>query len=342
VARIDHRDVLTRYLANEHVETLGAAMRSLPATIDVELVANVVVQMTRRTHIIGKQCKAIPAGVIRNVLAREVPGAMHLFVRLAVPAELDDEQLCKAWQRALDTLLDLDTSYGWGSKQRKVKIAAVAADAAMLAAVQGTVAHAATVPVDMLAVLAADGGAASYDALVTHIDAAFTAGDSRLDMLRRLRTHAAATPALARLFADIDGALAARNDASPALALGPIIGIGEVSMLAFSVRLSSTRTTDTHVPWAQGSIDVDSRDQIWLRVWLGTLDGRHLVTSFTSAGPERDGLELGPCAPADLPAWLAHAAETLDLEWEPFEVSQSNLRGKKRDLVARWLRRGTP
>jgi hypothetical protein len=35
-------------------------------------------------------------------------------------------------------------------------------------------------------------------------------------------------------------------------------------------------------------------------------------------------------------------ADKLDIAWEPFEVSRSNLRGKKRDLVARWLRRGTP
>jgi hypothetical protein len=351
VARIDHRDVLTRYLAGEYVETLGAAMRSLPATIDVELAASVVVRMMARTHIVGRQCKAVPARVIRAVLAREVPGVVHLFLRLVVSEEVSDAALQASWQRGLQALLDMDTTYAWGSKQRRAKIAALARDAAMLSAVQGTVAHANAdpepherkVPLDMLAVLVADGSAASYDALVVHIDAAFTSGDTRLDMLARLRTHATSTPELDRLFSELDAALEARNEMSPALALGTIIGIGPAPLLHFDVRLSSTRKNRNRVPWIQGSFSVDSRSTSWFHVWVSTVgDALDRTTSFSSEdAPGRDTLGIGRCAPSDLPRWLAQVAATLDIAWEPFSVSRSNLRGKKRDAVALWLRRGT-
>lgn len=342
--RIDHHEVLRRY-RDEARGDVGPAMRSLPSTIDVGLAADVVVKLMGRVRSIVPQCNAVPARVIRAVLEREVDGATHLFLRLAVPLELEDGALQGAWQRALEALLDLDSASAWGSKQRRAKIASLARDAVMLPAIQGTVAHAAQVPLDMLAVLAADGGAASYDALVTHIDAAFASGDTRLDMLRRLKTHATSTPELDRLFAEIDGALAARNDASPALALGPVMRIGKVSTLFFSVRLSSTRLTDTRVPWVQGSIDIDSRNATWFRVWVTTLDDltsfpyatTHPLTRFSATTMPRDDLGVGRCAPEDLPAWLARTAEKLGIEWQAFEVSPSNLRGKKRDLIARWL-----
>lgn len=339
--RIDHEAVLRRYLEGGPGD-VGPAMRSVPATIDVALATDVVVKLMGRVWGLGRQCKTVPAKVIRAVLAREVSGATHLFLRLAVPLDAGDKRLCTAWERALQTLLDLDTTYAWGSKQRKAKIRAVANDPVMLAAVQGTVAHAAEVPADMLAVLVADGSAASYDALVAHIDAAFEAGDGRLEMLRRLQTHASATPELQRLFADLDGALEARNDASPALALGPILGIGTVSTLAFSVRLSSRRLTSTRVPLVQGDIDVDSRSQTWFRVWITTLDGTGRATDFTATEIRRDTFNVGRCAPHELPAWLVRVADKLGIAWEPFAVSQSNLRGKKREAVAAWLARGTP
>jgi hypothetical protein len=82
------------------------------------------------------------------------------------------------------------------------------------------------------------------------------------------------------------------------------------------------------------------RDAGVVRVWVSTLDDPRRSTSFTDTRIERDALELGRCTPHELPVWLANVADTLDVEWAPFEVSRSNLRGKKRDAVAQWLRRG--
>jgi hypothetical protein len=338
VKRIDHRGVLERYLNGERGD-IGPAMRSLPASIDVSLATNVVVKLLERIWFVGRMCKALPAPVIRAVLARDVPGAPHLFLRLAVSGDLPDAALQKSWRRALQALLDLDTTYAWGSKQRRAKIAGLARDAAMLAAIQGTVAHAPKVPLDMLAVLVADGSAASYDALITRIEAAFTTRDARLDVLAQLRTHATKTPELDRLFLELDGALEARNDASPALALGPVMGVGVVTTLFLSVRLSSTRVNRNRVPWIQGSIEIDSRDTCWFSVWVSTVeeDAEGRSTYFSVSDRNRDELGLGTCEPAELPAWLARAAAKLEIEWEPLMLSPTNLRGKKRDVVTRWL-----
>jgi hypothetical protein len=336
---VDPEAVLRRYLADERGD-IAKAMKSLPSTVDVKLVVGVVEKLIDRRFWVGRLCKKLPPRAIRAVLAAEMPHSNHLFLRNAVPADAKDSELQQRWQHALETFLDLDSSYSWGSKQKREKIAKLATDPHALAAIQATVAHSASreIGADMLAVLAADGSTASYDALVSHIDAAFTAGDHRLDMLSRLRTHAARTPALDALFAELDGALQQRNDASPALALGPIIGIGDVSLLWFDVRLSSTRITTNRVPWIQGSIGIDSRSSTWFYVWVSIVapDDSGDSTSFTSDGPQRDGLALGHCEAKDLPRWLASVAAKLKIGWEPFSA-RSHLRGKKRDRIASWL-----
>jgi hypothetical protein len=337
-ARVDHEDILRQYLAGDRVD-ISKAMRSLPPTVDVALVVGVVEKLIDRKFWIGRLCKKLPPRAIRAVLAAPMAHANHLFLRMAVSPDASDSVLAQRWQHALETLLDLE-SYEWGSKQKRAKIAKVVADAHALAAIQATVAHSKSreIGADMLAVLVADGSTASYDALVTHIDAAFSAGDSRLDLLARLRSYAARTPALDVLFAELDGALQTRNDISPALALGPIIGIGEVSLLWFDVWLASARITTNHVPWIQGSIRIDSRSATWFYVHAGTVepDGGHKGTYFHTDTLARDELGLGRCEAADLPRWLASAAAKLAITWAPFQP-RSNLRGKKRERIARWL-----
>lgn len=336
MARIDHDAVLRRYLAGDRGD-ISAAMRSLPANIDVALATGVVLKLMERDYWLGRLCKHVPERVIRAVLAADVPGATHLFLRLAVPL---DGNVIVAWQRALQALLDLDTTYAWGSKQRRAKIQALARDAHMLAAIQGTVAHAEHVQLDMLAVLVADGSAASYDALVAHIGAAFAAKDRRLDMLAQLRTHAVSTPALDALFAELDGALDDRNAASPALALGPVIGVGKVTTLSFHVSLASRRLTRNNVPWVQGSVSVDSRSPSWFDVSVSTVepDGGGKGTYFSATEVLRDDLGLGRCDAQHTPHWLVGVAQKLDIEWAEFSVWNSNLRGAKRNLITEWLR----
>lgn len=330
---------LRRYLAGEHLDVTDA-MRSLPPTVDPALVIGVVEKVIDRRRWVAKLCNKLPPRAIRGLLAASLDHPNHLFLQLAVAPVVDDTELLRSWSHALEAMIDLDASYNWGSAPLKAKIAKLVADKPILAAIQGTVAHSENAPLIMLAVLVADGSDASYDALVRHIDTAFTARDRRLDLLKRLKTHAVKTPALDALFVDLDGALQQRNDDSPALHLGPMIGVGKVAVLWFDVRLSSTRKTTSNVPWIQGSVEVDSRSESWFRVWAATVnpvvssDDRH--TSFSSSGVQDDTLELGPCMPAEYPAWLAKTAAKLKIEWEPFSP-RSNLRGKKRDRIAAWL-----
>ena len=336
---MNHAAELRKYLDGDRVDDFGKVMRSLPPTIDVELAAKAVVKLMERPFHIGRMCKRIPRAVIRAVLATEVPGPTHLFLRLAVPTD-NSVKLPGRWQAALQALLDLDTEYAWGSKQKRAKFAGLAGDPVMLQALQGTVAHSESVSLAMLAVLALDGSDPSYDALITHIDVAFKAGDRRLDMLRHLQKHAARTPALDALFVEIDGAIQARNDASPALALGPVIGVGEVSSLWFSVTVGSLRRTVHNVPWIQGSVTIDSRSPSWFHASLSTVEPDFSAgksTWFTVAKLERDQLGIGRCDGAELPRWLANAAAHLDVEWT-FTITQSSLRGAKRERALAWLR----
>ena len=330
---------LAAYLAGNRVD-IQKTLKKLPADVDPALAARVVVKLMERTFWLGRWCKQVPPAVIRAVLAADAPGPAHLFLRLAVPGDLDDAALVAAWQRALGALLDLDTTYAWGSKQRRAKIAGLARDPHLLAAIQGTVAHSEDVQLDMLAVLVADGSAASYDALVTHIGDACASRDHRVDLLAQLRTHATRTPALDALFTELDEALDDRNAASPALALGPVIGIGKVSTLFFGVRIGSQRKNSNNVPWVQGSIDVDSRTASWFRVWVSTVepDARGKSTSFGGTGGDmRDELKLGRCQPAELPHWLAATARKLKIDWDEHHVWNSNLRGAKRKRILQWL-----
>lgn len=337
---MDHAAELTKVLAGERIADLGKTMRSLPAGIDAALVAKVVLMMIDRPFGLGRTCKQIPPRAIQEVLATETPGPNHLFLRLAVPTDLPAPLLSTRWAAALQALLDLDTEYAWGSRRKRAKFAKLAGDPIMLPAIQGTVAGSPEVSLAMLAVLAVDGSDTSYDALVSHIDTAFKAGDRRLDMLRHLRTHAAHTPALDALFAEIDGAIRARNDASPALALGPIIGVGAVKALWFTVSLASTRRTRNRVPWIQGGLAIDSRSKAWFSASLSTVEPDFSAgksTRFDATELQLDQLGLGRCDPAALPRWLADAAARLDITWD-FTIARSSLRGAKRDRVLAWLR----
>lgn len=331
---MDHAKLLEGYLAGARGD-IGPAMRSLPATIDRKLAARVVMELLPRTFFLGKMCKKLPVPVIREVLSRTSDEPAHVFLRIAVPL---DGEIAAAWTKAITALCDLDTTYAWGSKQRKAKIRGIAADATMLHAVQATVGHVKNPSSDMLAVLVADGSDASYDALISHIDEAVAQNDDRVDTLSRLRTHATKTPALDALFAELDQALDTRNAKSPALALGPIIGLGEVSMLWFDVWLSSTRTTRNRVPWIQGTIGVDSRSPSWFHVNLSAVepDDSGKSSYFSSKRDGEDGLRVGKCDAAELPVWLATAAKKLKIEWAKLDP-RTHLRGSKRTKLVTWL-----
>ncbi len=287
---------------------------------------------------LGKACKGTEPSVIRSVLGIKHTTSWHLFLKLAVPLDVTDAALVTTWKRALDAVLGLQADYAWGSKQKKAKLAAAAADPVMLAAVQGTVAHAEDARIDLLAVLVIDASKESLDALVGHFERAVEANDRRLDRLKMLRKHARSTPALDALFAEVDGKLDARAAASPGLALGSMIGI-DAEVLWFRVSFGSQELTGGNVSRVQGNVNVDSRSPTWLSVSISRLDAGFNFTStyLSDKGVQRDDLELGGCEVAHLPAWLGAAAAKLKIQWNDEPRISSNLRGKRRDRVLEWL-----
>lgn len=303
-----------------------------------EPTADEVVDMLESGYALGKRCRQISVPVIRRVLAAEHVHVNHLLLKLAVPDHLDDTALAAAWERAVQAIVDTGLTQAWGSKSRRERICRVAKDPALLAAVQGAVAHSPNVRLDLLAVLVADGSDASIDALVPHLDPALVHQDQRLERLTKLRRHAARTPALDALFAEIDRTLEARDATSPALALGLRIGVGPVDTLWFHASFGSVELQG-NVSLIQAHVLVDSRRANWFRVSLAQL-GRGAditMTAFNERDVLQDELRLGRCAPAELPSWLAHSAIALKIRWDDTPHISSSLRGARRDQLWTWL-----
>ncbi|HEX4454312.1 MAG TPA: hypothetical protein VH143_25790 [Kofleriaceae bacterium] len=279
--------------------------------------------------------RSITAAFVRAVLRSEVRDARYLLLQLVAPVELADTDLMRAWWNGIDALKSLSLTYAWGSKQRRARFRSLAADPTILAAIQGAAAMGERVPRDMLAVLVADGSDASIDALIPHLGSALDSRDARLEWLRALSTHAADTPRVRALLAELEAAYVDRNSKSPALALGSIIGIGVVDELWFSYRFGSTER-DEHAARVQASLGVDSRSARWFHVYISPerdAPSSHYGVTWSA---EDDRLGLGVCDPAELPAWLARAATRLQIHWEPGWLSTS-LRGKKRERLMAWL-----
>jgi hypothetical protein len=332
---------LERFIASraQHADVVQATatLRALPDAIDPKLASlagTAVIRMCDGGIPTGFRRVRLPPAVIRDVLARDAAGMEHLFLRLAVPEAAKPAVLVKAWQRALTALVDLAGTGSWGSKARRDTIRALARDRTLLPALQGTVANRKDVPLDMLAVLVADGSAASIDALVPHLDPALVARDERLDRLAKLRTYAKKTPVLDALLGEVDGTLTGRRAASPALAIGQMIGLDSAKAVYFVAAISSPATTISI------RVTIDSRAASWFEVYASAVDVATMditVTAFTATQLERDELGLGRCAAAELPAWLARTAKRLGLTWSTPEIVRSNVRGAKRERIARWL-----
>jgi hypothetical protein len=361
------------------------ALRRLPADVDPSLAAGAVTSLLDGPHkngwAFGRSCQQLPTTVVREVLAylsraartadNNVNRDIAIFVTALVSPELPDARLAEAWQAALAALLDLNTSYGWGSKQRKAKIRGVAVDAKLVAAVQTVAVGCEDTSLDMLAVLCSDGSDASFDALMPHFDRAERSGE-RLEWLGMLRKHANLDSEPIRNLLDTAAArLAALSCESPAVALAAFIGLGQPKVFWFDAYLGSTELNRSNVPLYQGHIRVDSRSPNWFSVWVtrvsSTLD--RAETAFRPKSPQqaqqaaavevegggagrgvpsrrrpnnmttrRDDLELGTCAAEEIPRWLQQASEKLGIDWS---VSlRTSLRGKKRQVLEDWLTSG--
>jgi len=327
------------------------ALRQLPEDVDVRLAADAVLPLvtgdasSKSCWLLGRHCQRLPAAVVRDLLGRltghaRTAGNPHrdvaIFLTAMVSPELPDDRLVEAWGAALVGLLDLNTTYGWGSRQRREKIRGVAASREMVAALQAVAVGCERVDLDMLAVLCAEGSDASFDALMPHFVRAEQAGDG-LTWLRRLRTHAnPESKAIQSLLDSAAARLEAISGASPAVDLAQRVGFGRPELFWFDAWLGSTQLNENNVPRYQGSVRVDSRSPRWFRVFLTRVEGIELTrTTFDHQGIERDDLGVGRCAAQELPAWLRLTGGRLGVTWSL--GLRSSVRGKKRQALEAWL-----
>lgn len=323
-----------------------AVLRNLPPDVDPTLAADVLVSGLgdgKGVWGFARHFKKLPEPVIRALLQRlaERPDPASVFLRVYLA---DAPDLPAAWQRALYRLLSLDTTYAWGSKERRAKLTALAQEPRVVEALQAAVVANDVVRLDALAVLALDASEASVDALMPHFERAARAQDRGLDRLQALKKYASPTPAMTAMLKRVDALLAARNDASPALDLARRLGLGDLKAFWYRKYLGSTALNPFNVPVFQGSVGFDSREADWMHCSVSQMHPGGLrsgSTHFTATKVYADTLKLGRCAAEEVPAWLAAAAKTHAFTWN-FDGStpSSNLRGKKRDRVVEWLRTG--
>jgi hypothetical protein len=333
-------------------------LRTPSPEVETDALVRALLGIVGQSFTLGRNCKLLPARLIRALLDEPLPPRRPawvaerectcllrnlIFLKQAVPRTLDDAGLELAWQAGLQALLDLQTTYAWGSKQRRAKIAGVAREPRLLEGVQAAavaVESTAALGADFLAVLAADGSEASADALLPHFHRAITDG-SGLDLLQRLRTHAAATAANQSMLATVAERLGERSATSPVLALAPQLGLADKPReLWFTVYFGSAQRQHNEVPRFQGHVVIDSRSKRWLSVHITGPVVEQRNTSFDNEQLWCDTLQLGGGVLEDLPSYLARAAEKLGTEWNWGEahVFRSSLRGNKRAAAISWLR----
>ena len=321
-----------------------AALKSLPEDVDVGLAAQVLGDQfadSRSVWGVARIHKKLPEPVIRALLQRleGVVSPASIFVRafLAGTTELAD-----AWEQAMYRLLSLDTTYAWGSKQKRAKLEALAAEPKVVEALQASVVTTETMRMDALAVLAIDASEASVDALMPHFERAAREKDQKLDRLLALKKYASPTPAMTAMLARVDAMVGERNSASPALEFAASIGLGAMEKFWFDLFLASDAVNANGVPQFQGGLHFDSGQLHWFSCHLSEVQPASLKfegSRFGTKGVQSDALKLGACEPDRVPIWLEGAARKLRCQWN-FEYGRprTNLRGKKRDQMMAWLR----
>lgn len=286
-----------------------------------------------------RHTRKLPAAAVRALVGgwkAERTSESLVFLAL-VDVAANDGAVEAGWTRAAQLLLDLNSSYGYGSAKWLAKIDGVRKDPALLGAVQTAVVGAAAPGPDFIAALLRDGSPESLDALMPYVAAARRAKDRRLDALNRLRRHAVDTPELRALFDGLDADTRARAASSAPAALAQVLPFLDGP---FSLRVSfgSQDKSFGNVPRLQGSVVLDTRRSHAFVVNLAerTSMTGWKTTHFDAEKVWQDGLKLGRCEPLELPAWLGRAAKKLNGTWTPPSV-HSTLRGKKRDAAVAWL-----
>jgi len=319
------------------------ALDAAPVDVDPALAAAAAREVLSIPWAFARFCRHLPAPVIRRLLApSDDADATLLFLRVAVPLVAHDATLATSWREAVGALAELHrTSLAWDSPQRRAKLEAVARGR-FLPALQAVAVAREEAPLEMLAVLAADGSEASLDALLPHFDRATRRRDDRLNELALLRPHAAERPALTALLDEVDRLIAEREARSPAFELARALGLEEARSLAFDVILDSVEVEEGR-PLVEGLLSVDSRRAAWLRCALRR-PGRAGETTWTNEALVEDALGVGRPEAGEasaLPAWLQRTAARLGVTFQ-LEPRAPSLRGRERERITTWLRGGVP
>lgn len=328
------------------------ALKALPEDVDPALAARAALGLIGDSHystwLFARTCRRLPVPVIRVILAQlEADRRPHAFIlREYVRSNEDADTLCSDWDEAMQVLLDLETTYAWGSKQKRAKFQALAARQRVLQALQTAAVACEKVSLDLLAVLAADASEASLDALIPHIERAVRQQDWELDRLQDLHTHARSTPVMDDLFSRMKALYEARQARSPALGLARELGFGEPDVFWFQVQLYSPELAGSR-DRQQVHLSVDSRSATWFRISVSESNPADILrprsTAFTSDKVFCDDLGLGTCEPAAFPSWLAAVAQRLRTQWNFDGMHlRASVRGKKRVPLERWLRGEAP
>lgn len=335
------REAAERALQERKGPDFIAALRAVPDGVSPPVVAEAAAQLLAQVGngpwFFARNCQGLPAPVIEALLVRleQEPGGLPIFLREAMRLR-GSLSVSEAWRTALLAVLDLTSSYAWGSKQLKAKFRALAGDPRMLASIQAAVVGARMVPLSLLAVLATHGGEEAADALLTVFE------KGRHGAIEQLATHAAKTPAMQALLASSTQAAEAAEKSGPfsqfALAAwGFEVPRGRVS-ISFGSEERGTIPGQQELSRYQGGVHFSTSGGAWWTVSLTDITESNPREASIGFSPtfNRTAMGLEACAVEEIPEWIANAGRVLKTRWRPPTVWGS-VRGKKRDVIAAWL-----
>jgi hypothetical protein len=276
----------------------------------------------------ARSTEALGEEAITELLAALAEAHPHEPRALFLQTAVDRTQLKATWRAAVNALKRFEAQYGWGSKEKRAQLAAIAKEPRLVAGAQAAAVGAAHLRNEFLAVLALDGSDESMDALLPHFARA-AKDPAQLDVLSRLVTYAKKTEALTALLDDVAKRRSERIVGSPVLALGKRLGLVKSDTFRASLRAESVEKDA-----AAFAITFDNTKVEAFRVGVFN---RRKNTEFDSLGLQRDDFKLGACGLDELPAWLASAEQKLSVKWDRASVSVKYLRGDAVKVFTDWL-----
>lgn len=325
---------------------LGDAVRMAPVDVDPRVIADAALRLLSQ-HLwrFARSCRRLPDAAIAMVLealthSERTPERVLLCTYMEQTGGGD---VGKAWGEALQVLLDLNTSYGRNSAKHREKMERLAAHPHALAAIQAACAGCAPVPVDMLRVLLIDGSDASHDALMPSFEHALLQGGRSLEQLATLDGYVEPTPIVSALMKRVKGHLELLNAGSPALEWARAQFGSSLDAFWLDLWLTSESRPGSGARYTV-HVSVDSRRMpyFWANVGELHVPWKERHTTFDVGQPQSvDDLGLGRCELPQLPEFIARAEAALKITWEWAGTPRTNLRGRRRDALIKWLKSGT-